>query len=99
MRSFQNLPVARKLTATTVLICGVALAIAFTCVGLFDRSAYREDTSRDFAILADEFDDNVASGLLFSDATATGQTLSTLEANPHILAAAVYDQAGNLFVS
>ncbi len=99
MPTFRDLPLARKLTAITVLICGVALLVAFIVFGVYDRTTYRKEMTRDLAILADEFDDNVAPGLVFMDTAALQKTLQTLAANPHILAAAVYDQAGVLYAS
>ena len=99
MRFFRHLPIARKLTAITVLISCASLLIAFAVFGIYDRSVFRADTARSFAIVADEFDNNLDAGLAFADVPALELTLQSLEANPHILAAGVYDAAGALVAS
>src|SRR5690242_12629701 len=96
MNFLRNLPIQRKLTLITLLITGAALLLACGAFALYEQREFRVSTSRDFAILADIFDDNVASGLAFNDTASIEQTLGTLRANSHIVAAGVYDQRGNV---
>jgi PAS domain S-box-containing protein len=96
MRFFRDLPIKRKLTLLSVLISGASLLVACGAFAIRERQQFRATMSRDFAILADMFDDNVASGLAFNDAASIEQTLRTLGANRHILAACVYDHHGNI---
>lgn len=96
MRFFRNLPIGRKLTLITMLISGVALLLACTAFAVFEQAAFRRGMARDFAIMADMFDDNVAPGLTFSDSAAMELTLRTLGADGRILAAGVYDKSGTL---
>jgi len=92
----RDIPIKRKLMIIIMLITSVALLAACVTILIYERKAYRDAIARDFAIIADTFDDNVASGLAFHDPESIVQTLSTLKANPNILAACVYDEVGNL---
>ena len=92
--SFRNLPIRHKLITLTVGISGIALVLACTVFALFEQAGFRRTSARDIAILADMFDDNVAAGVTFDDSEAIARTLQTLRANPHIVAACVYDRQG-----
>jgi PAS domain S-box-containing protein len=96
MVPFRDLPIKRKLTLITVAISGAALLLACAAFALHEQRQLRKTMSRDFAILADMFDANVASGLAFNDAVSIQQTLGTLGANRHIVAAGVYDLRGEI---
>ena len=93
-RLLRNLPIKHKLMALTVGISGVALLLACAAFALYEQAVFRRAMARDFAILADIFDDNVAAGLAFNDPAAIEQTLRTLGANQRIIAACVYDKQG-----
>src|SRR5439155_4829881 len=96
MRALRNLPIKRKLTAIMMLTSGVALLLACIAFVAYEQFAFRRTLVRDFSILADMFDDNVAPGLAFNDLASMEQTLKSLKAHPHILAAAVYDKSGKV---
>lgn len=92
----RDIPIKRKLMIIIMLITSVALLVACVTILIYERKTFRDAMARDFAIIADTFDDNVASGLAFHDPESIIQTLSTLKANPNILAACVYDGTGTL---
>ena len=96
MLFFRNLPIGRKLTIITMAISGVALLLAGIGLAIYEQASLRRDMGRDFSILADIFDDNVASGLAFNDPASIEQTLKTLGAHRRIVAAGVYDRQGKL---
>src|ERR1051326_618536 len=96
MRFFRDLPIKRKLTIITLLIIGPALLLACAAFAWAEQREFRQTMLRDFAVLADIFDDNVASGLAFNDPASIEQTLKTLSANPRILAACVYNDNGTI---
>lgn len=93
-RHLRNLPIKHKLMAITMTISGVALLLACAAFTIYEQDLFRRTMARDFAILADMFGDNVASGLAFNDSASIEQTLRTLEANRRIIAACVYDTQG-----
>ncbi|MEN3942979.1 ATP-binding protein [Prosthecobacter sp. SYSU 5D2] len=87
-----DVPIKRKLTILIMVISSAALLLACAAILLHERHAFRETMARDLEIIADTFDDNVASGLAFNDPESIAQTLKTLKANPTIMAACVYDE-------
>ena len=96
MSFLQDLPIKRKLTVITMLISGVALLLACVAFVAYDQFALRQTMTQDMSVLTDMFDDNVASGLEFDDAVSIEQTLQSLDAHAHIVAAAVYDKTGQV---
>ncbi len=72
----------------------VALVVACASIVTYERAAVRQSMAKLLVVLADMFDDNLAAGLAFEDPDSMSQTLKTLSADPHILAACVYDKAG-----
>ncbi len=96
MHPFRNLPIGRKLTLITVLISGVALLVACVAFAIYEQSVFRRTMARDYRIMADMFDDNVAAGLAFNDEAAMARVLMTLSADGRILAAGVYSKTGAL---
>jgi C4-dicarboxylate-specific signal transduction histidine kinase len=96
MRFLRNVPIKRKLTFITMLSSCVALLLACVAFVTYEQITFRQTMARELLILADMFDDNVAPGLAFNDAASMTQTLKTLSADPHILAAAVYDKQGKV---
>jgi PAS domain S-box-containing protein len=95
-RFLRNLPIKHKLMVLTMAISGIALLLACATFAIYEQTAFRRTMARDFAILADMFDDNVAAGLAFNDPASIEQTLKTLNANQHIVAACVYDKQGEV---
>ena len=96
MRFLLDVPIRRKLTIITMLTSSVALLVACAAIVIYERAAFRKSMAQQFAIIADMFDDNVAPGLTFDDPDSMAQTLKTLSADRHILAACVYDKAGTV---
>jgi PAS domain S-box-containing protein len=94
--TLRDLPIKRKLTVITMVTSCVALLLACGAFAVYEQNAFRKTMARDLGIIADMFDDNVASGLAFNDRAAVEQTLSSLRAHPHILAACVYDNHGKI---
>ncbi len=95
-RWLRNSPIRFKLTAITLLVSGVALLLGCGLFALYEQRDFRRAMARDFAILADIFDDNVSSGLAFNDPAAITQTLSSLSAHQRIVGACVYDTSGTI---
>jgi len=96
MRFLRDIPIRRKLTIINMLASSAALIVACASIVIYERAAFRHSMAQQLAILANMDDDNVASGLAFNDPDSMSQTLKTLSADPHILAACVYDKAGTV---
>src|SRR2546423_414437 len=96
MRFFRDLPIKRKLTIITLLIIAPALLLACAAFGWDEQREFRKTMRQDFSVLTEIFDANVAPGLAFDDPASIEQMLNTLSANPHILAACVYNKDGEI---
>lgn len=90
---FGKMPIKRKLMIIIMFISSASLLLACVAMLLYERRSFRQTLAADFAIIADTFDDNLASGLAFDDAESLTETLSSLKANPSILAACVYSRS------
>jgi PAS domain S-box-containing protein len=98
MRLLRNIPIKRKLNIIMMLTSSVALLLA--CIGFvtYEQVTFRRTMAVDLAVLTDMIEANVVSGLTFNETKSIETTLGSLNAHPHILAAAVYDNAGKVVV-
>src|SRR5687768_10236997 len=94
MRSLRDIPIKRKLTIITMLTSGVALLLACIAFVTYEQVSFRRTMAAELSVLTDMFDDNVTAGLTFNDAKSIETALNSLNAHPHIVAAAVYDKSG-----
>src|SRR6185436_15542425 len=99
IRRIDNLSIKQKLILLTMFASGVALSLACAAFLIYEQMIFRQSMSLEFAILADMFDDAVAPGLEFDDTKSIEHALSTLKANPHIMAACVFNSAGKIAVT
>ena len=91
------IPIQRKLMQVIMMACGVVLVL--TCVAFFTYEfiTYRDITKRELATLGQVIADNSTAALAFDDKKDANETLSSLKAQPHIVAACLYDTAGHIF--
>src|SRR5882762_4250817 len=91
--------IQRKLTLLVMITTSVALLLAAIQFILNDVADYRRRVVDDLAILAHIVGENCTSSLEFETPKEATNTLASLQAKPHILAAAVYSTNGALFAS
>src|SRR5436305_6574931 len=96
MRFLRNIPIKRKLMVITMLTSGVALLLASIAFEAYEQFQDRRDMAKEFSILTDLYDYNVAPGLLFNEFKSIETTLNSLNGHPHVLAAAVFDRSGKI---
>jgi len=87
----------RKLIATIMLTCALALGLAasaFTTRDLLERRQAMFDKLR---LLAEVLAVNSSAPLIFQDSAAAEENLAPLLVEPTIMAAGIYDSAGGLF--
>ena len=94
MRLLRNLPIRRKLVSMMMLTSLAAVALAGGIFIAYEQLTFRTAMIREHAILADLFGGNLAPGLTFNDPGSLTKLLKTLSAHPRVVAAAVFDQAG-----
>jgi PAS domain S-box-containing protein len=87
----RNLSIRDKLTLITMLTSFVALLLAAAAFMTYELVTFRQTLARDYSILADMSDDNVAAGLAFNQLDEVEGPLNNLGADSHIMAALVYD--------
>ena len=90
MLNLGNIPIRRKLTLLIVVISTVSLLLASTAFITSDRINAQQTVSDHLSTMADIIAANSSAALLFSDPVAAQETLSFLNSQPHIQAAAIY---------
>ncbi len=99
MRSHHDLSIRRKLTAIVLVTCGVTILFACTMLAVYDVTAFRREIADELVSTAAITGSNTTAALSFGDARAASETLNSLAAQTHIVAAAVYGANGALFAS
>jgi PAS domain S-box-containing protein len=96
-RWFAHLPLRRKLTLVIVLACTVVVLLACAIIALVEGLDFRRTMLRDAGVLADFIGRNNQATLAFQDADGARGLLSALRAEPHVVAARLFDRAGAPF--
>jgi signal transduction histidine kinase/ActR/RegA family two-component response regulator len=96
---FESLPVHRKLIAMALLVSTAALAAAVTGLVAFDVARFRNSAADDARALAQVIAENSAAAIVFNDADAARQTLTSVEVRPVISRACVYRGDGSLLAA
>ena len=96
--AFQDLPIKNKVMSVIMLTSVSALLLTTTAFMLYDLLTYRQAVLDHLQTLASLTADNSTAPLAFKNEKEGRETLASLHADPHVLAAALYDQQGQLFV-
>jgi len=95
---FSDISLERKLKLITMLASGTALLIASACMVVSELASFHAALKSDVAALTALLADNCVPALTISSSKKEAkETLSKLTAEPHIIAACVYDRNGNEF--
>jgi signal transduction histidine kinase/ActR/RegA family two-component response regulator len=97
MIRFSDFSIRRKLTLTTVAASGLALLLASAAFMVYDYQSTGETVVRRLSGDAEIIGMNGAPALVFHDPEAAAQTLAALQAEPGVIAAAIYTAEGRLF--
>lgn len=97
MRFFRDLPIRRKLAVIGIVTTFTALLLACGAFVGYEQIRFRRTMARDLSITAQMIAFNSAAALSFNDINSAEQTLKALAAQPHIMAACVYDGQGRVF--
>jgi signal transduction histidine kinase len=98
-RLLRDIPIRQKIVLIIMLTTAGALLLAGVILILVDLQSFRREMQTDLMTLAEIVARNSAAAVLFGDARAAGETLSTLEAKRPLIAAAVYQQTGGLLAT
>jgi PAS domain S-box-containing protein len=94
---FRKSSIQRKLIF--VVLCTSVLGLGLACLGfeLYERSSFRASMTSELSTLADTLGANTAASLAFDDLKSAQDMLAALHAEPHIVAACLYDRGGKIF--
>lgn len=98
MNLLRDLPIRQKLMLIALVTTGGALLLAGAALIYFDRVRFEGEMASELATIADIVADNSTAALSFGDQAAASETLQTLRFQRSIVAAALYDAEGRLFV-
>ena len=92
-------PIQRKLTRMALLTCGAALLVTTTLFFVSELIAIRQANLQQLKILSEAIASNSTAALAFENPDDARSVLAAFKADTHIVAAALYDKHGQLFVS
>ncbi|MFL5403963.1 MAG: response regulator [Gemmatimonadales bacterium] len=95
--AFGDWPIQRKLTAMLLLISGLVLLLTSAAFIGYKHLSFRESTRNSLSTLGRIIAANSTASLAFANEADASEILSALRAEPHIVAAALYDRKGHLF--
>ncbi|GEM_PF-1128748 len=99
MVNFRDLPIRYKLTLMTLFISGTILLLSSSAFVTYDLLQLRKNLHNDIAVTATMSAYTTSGPLGLGYPEDAGQFLIALRANPHILAARIYQTDGQAFVT
>ncbi|MEA2626039.1 MAG: hypothetical protein QOD06_2084 [Candidatus Binatota bacterium] len=99
MQTFRNLSIRKKLAIINTGVNALALLLAGGGFFAYELVTSRSTMSKDLLTLAEMVGTHIAPTLALADRKDAQVTLSMLSVNEHILAAVLYDSAGQPFAS
>src|ERR1051325_3622265 len=94
----ENLPIKRKVVGVILLTSLSVVALTAAAMMLYDFATFRGTLVRNLSITGSIVADNSTAALDFKVPKDAQDILNALREDPHILAAALYDEQGNNFV-
>jgi len=97
--ALRDWPIKQKLTAMLVLISGLVLLLTSAAFAGYQYWSLRRTTRDALSIRARIIAANSTASLAFSNDADARELLSALRADPHIVAAVLYDKGGHVFAA
>ncbi len=97
MIRFRDVSIRRKMMLLTLVTSSVALLLASAAFLTHELVTYRDSMTQELATLANVIGDNSTAALTFNDQRAAEELLTSLRAQEHIVAAALYRDDGTTF--
>ena len=99
MSFLRDIPIRNKLTRIITISSSLALFLAFASFTVFELATSRQVISKELLGIANIIGANCIAALEFDDKKPGEETLQSLNADPRIVAAGIYDQNGKIFVT
>src|SRR5688500_15920452 len=95
--NLKDIPIQRKLMS--VILITSALVLSLMCVAyiILEYYSFRATLKRDITVLGDVISSNVSGAVAFQSQADANEILNALRAEPHVVAACIYDQQGKIF--
>ena len=97
--SLNSMPIKRKVVGVIMLTTVAVLALTVTAFMSYELMRFRGDMEQNLATLAGVVADNSTAALQFKDLEAARETLMSLQHEPQVISAALYDDTGKLFIT
>lgn len=94
-----NTPIRRRLISMILLTSGAVLLVSTAASFTYEFLSYRQSVLRNLTTLGAIIANNSTAALAFENAEDAQTILAALKAEPHIVAAALYDRRGKLFAA
>src|SRR5438132_14191751 len=95
--SLRDWPIKQKLTAMLVVISGLVLLLTSAAFAGYQYWSLRQTTRDALSVRGRIIAANSTASLAFSNEADARELLSALRADPHIVAAVLYDKSGHVF--
>jgi signal transduction histidine kinase/CheY-like chemotaxis protein len=97
MRAFRDMPIGKKLRAVIMLTTGAAILLACSAFLVYEMFAFKGAMTENVGTLADVIANGTTAALVFMDEEAASESLATLRAEHHVVAACLYTSDGRMF--
>lgn len=96
--TFKDVPIRRKLIASMLLTCMVVVALMQGAFFVYNLFVLQKTTAQQLSTLGEITAANSTAALAFENQRDAQEILDGLKAERHIVAAAIYDGDGRVFV-
>jgi signal transduction histidine kinase len=97
MMPFRNAPIRKKLLQLILLINGIVLLVACIAFFVYEYYIFRKGTIEKLTTIALITAANSTAALAFENTEDAAEILHTLNMEPHIVSACIYNTKGNIF--
>jgi len=94
---FHNLPIKHKLIVLSALSGGISVLLACSILLVKEITNIRQNLILDLSVTAEIVGANSSAALMFGDQDVAAEILSSLQAQPQIKQAFIFNQAGDIF--
>jgi signal transduction histidine kinase/ActR/RegA family two-component response regulator/uncharacterized membrane protein affecting hemolysin expression len=95
----RSLSIRRRLTRMLFLSSGAALAVTTVAFGAYEAVTFRHASIQQLETLSQVIATNSTAALAFQNSDDAAAVLAAFKADPHIVAAALYDGQGRIFAT
>ncbi len=95
--ALRDKPIRQRLMAILLLTSGVVVVLTCAAFLAYEFVTFRQTTLKNLSTLGGIIAANSTASLAFQNEGDAGEILSALRAEPHVVAAALYDKDGKLF--